>query len=106
MGLKNSLEACVRRYPCFSILVVAVIAGRRQEAVYTMSESQVIANQKTIVQNQKTIIANQAALRANQTTIQKNQATILKNQTSILKNQGALNRIIENQKQILARLNK
>lgn len=41
----------------------------------------------------------------NQTTIKKNQASILKNQASILKNQGALNAIIANQKQILARLN-
>src|ERR1700685_2213153 len=64
-----------------------------------MSESKVIANQKTI-------IANQAALRANQTTIKKNQATLLKNQASILKNQGALNTILENQRKILARLNK
>jgi hypothetical protein len=79
---------------------------RRQEVACTMSESKVIANQKTIVQNQKTIIANQAALRANQTTIKKNQATILKNQSAILKNQGALQTIIENQKEILARLNK
>jgi hypothetical protein len=78
----------------------------QQEVASTMSESKVIANQKTIVQNQITIIGNQAALRANQTTIKKNQATILKNQAAILKNQGALNTIIENQKKILARLNK
>jgi hypothetical protein len=69
-----------------------------------MSENQVIANQKTIVQNQKTILANQSALRVNQTTIKKNQAAILKNQSSILKNQNALQTIIKNQKDILARL--
>ena len=78
----------------------------RQEAAYTMSESNAIANQKTILQNQKTIIANQAALRANQTTIKKNQASILKNQSAFLKNQGALNTIIGNQKEILARVKK
>lgn len=82
------------------------VGSPRREAACTMSESKVIANQKTIVQNQKTIIANQTTLRANQTTIKKNQATILKNQAAILKNQGALDRIIENQKEILARLNK
>jgi hypothetical protein len=79
-------------------------SGRRP--LTQMSESTVIANQKTIVQNQKTIIGNQAGLRANQTTIKKNQAAILKNQSAILKNQGALQTIIKNQKEILARLKK
>ena len=71
-----------------------------------MSEAKVIANQNTIIKNQKAIIANQSALKANQTTIKKNQASILKNQAGILKNQGTLSTIVENQKEILARLNK
>jgi hypothetical protein len=80
--------------------------SERQGAAYPMSESEVVANQKIIIQNQKTIIANQAALRANQKTIQGNQGRILKNQAGILKNQSALNTIVKNQKQILARLKK
>jgi hypothetical protein len=61
---------------------VEITQIQRREAAYTMSESKVIANQKTIIKNQKTIIANQGALRANQTTIKKNQASILKNQAA------------------------
>jgi hypothetical protein len=99
-------KPCIRSCPYFRILVSTGLEFQRQEAAYTMSESKVIANQKTIVKNQKTIISNQSALRANQTAIKKNQATILKNQSAILKNQGALETIIENQKEILARLNK
>jgi hypothetical protein len=76
------------------------------EAAYTMSEAKVIANQKTIINNQKTIVANQATIKSNQTAIKKNQTSILKNQADILKNQGALETIVENQKEILARLNK
>jgi hypothetical protein len=77
-----------------------------KETVFTMSERNVIANQKAIIKNQKTIISNQVALRSNQNTIKRNQSSILKNQASILKNQTALDTIVANQKEILARLSK
>jgi ribonucleotide monophosphatase NagD (HAD superfamily) len=77
----------------------AVQQKSEQEALYTMSESNVIANQKTI-------IANQSAIRANQKAIQSNQGSILKNQAGILKNQGALTAILKNQKEILTLLKK
>jgi esterase/lipase len=64
-----------------------------------MSESDVIANQKKILRNQKEIIANQNQIKSNQNTIKKNQATILKNQ-------GSFDTVLQNQKQILALLNK
>jgi hypothetical protein len=64
---------------------------------FRMSESKVIANQKTILQNQKAILSNQKIIQANQVTIKKNQA-------AILKNQAALQTIVENQKKILAKL--
>ena len=79
---------------------------QRREAVHIMSESDVLANQKTILQNQKTVIANQGAIQANQKTIKGNQANILRNQASILKNQRTLDTIVKNQKQILAKLKK
>lgn len=65
----------------------------------TMSENDVIANQKRILKNQKEIIANQTQIKSNQEAIKKNQATILKNQ-------GSLNTILKNQKQMLALLKK
>jgi hypothetical protein len=92
--------------PIYNRRWLAEARNRAAGGTYTMSESKVIANQQTIIKNQKTIIANQAALRANQTAIKKNQASILKNQAGILRNQGALKTIVENQKEILARLSK
>jgi len=63
----------------------------------TMSEIDVIANQKRILQNQKAILANQKTIKANQEIIKKNQA-------SILKNQGTLATIVKNQRKILEKI--
>jgi hypothetical protein len=54
----------------------------------TMSEHDVVANQKTILGNQAKILENQK--------------TLLQNQAEILKNQAALDEILANQKTILA----
>jgi len=71
-----------------------------------MADAKVLSNQKTILSNQATIVKNQKAILANQTTIVKNQKTILANQGVIKKNQSALDEILNNQKQILAAVQK
>jgi hypothetical protein len=71
-----------------------------------MSDHEVIANQKTILDHQASILENQKTILSHQGTILENQKTILHNQASIEKNQGALDRILENQKEILAALKK
>jgi hypothetical protein len=67
------------------------------EGAHSMSEANVVANQKRILANQASIIANQKQIKANQETIKKNQG-------AILKNQATLNTIVDNQKKILSKL--
>jgi len=71
-----------------------------------MPDDQVLANQKTILSNQATIVKNQKTILSNQSAIVKNQKTILANQAAIKKNQSALERILQNQKLILAAVTK
>lgn len=63
---------------------VAVINNKERG---TMSDGEVVANQKTILRHQASILENQK--------------TILKNQATIKKNQSALEEILANQKEIL-----
>jgi hypothetical protein len=72
----------------------------------TLSENDVLANQKHILENQKAILANQDAIKDNQHAIKETQKVIVENQGSIKKNQESLDLILKNQQQILALLKK
>jgi hypothetical protein len=80
-----------------------------------LSETEVLANQKTILHNQTLILRNQEEIKKNQEAlevivknqekIQKNQETlqvIVKNQEKIQKNQETLEVVVKNQEKILA----
>jgi hypothetical protein len=72
----------------------------------TLSEHDVLANQKHILENQKAILANQDAIKDNQHAIKDTQKIIVENQGAIKKNQESLDVILKNQHEILALLKK